>query len=406
MNRKKMDTLPLRLSRIVCCLFFLLLPLPAAAETGGRHAWLLENPDGKILAALNADENMIPASILKILTSLYALETLGIEYRIATPWTLDAEGCLVFTAKADPLLTSIPLKAMVARLADEIPHRNFTGFVVDVSRFEKKLPVDGRSSSSLRSYNAPLSAFAVNFNSVSFKNEKGKLVSGEEETPLLPMVLGPIQASRMASGRIALPEEEDFPMHYAAALTRHFLEEAGFSFKKKDHILRTSPSEISETLLLEIPSPFTIGDIVHQLMAYSNNVVANQLLLFTVSRNRSSLEPVGLEEARKALSAFAEKHLKIRNLNLEEGSGLSLRNDISPRDMMKILHAFAPYMSLMRREKEGWYKTGTLSQVRTRAGYLQGAGGWYPYVLMTEMENDIYPKHLEFLKKMVKSQHR
>ncbi|MDY0162036.1 D-alanyl-D-alanine carboxypeptidase [Desulfobotulus sp.] len=392
---------------ILVMLFFLLAsPLFhawAAEQTTARNAWLLKTPDGEVLASQNPAEGMPPASILKILTSLYALETLGPEYRIVTPWHTDSEGNLVLTSRSDPLLTSMPLKTMIARLAEQTPHRHFTGLVVDVSRFEKKIPIDGRSARSLRSYNAPLTAFAVNFNSVSFKTEKGRLVSGEEETPLLPMVIGPIQASRMASGRIALPEESDFPIRYAAALTRHFLEEAGFTFENSETRFRENPPTEPDTLLLEVPSNFSIADIVHQLMAHSNNVIANQLLLFTASQNVKDPKPIGLEDARKDLSLFVEKRLGIQNFFIEEGSGLSRKNQISCQEMIKALDVFIPYMDLMRREVQGRYKTGTLSDVRTRAGFLKGAEGWYPYVLMTQGENEAYLRHLETLKQKVRS---
>ncbi|TYT73542.1 D-alanyl-D-alanine carboxypeptidase [Desulfobotulus mexicanus] len=382
-------------------IFFLLsIPLTSAAEKQTiQKAWILETPGGEILSSTNPDATMTPASILKILTSLYALETLGPDYRITTPVSRDRDNFLVIKASADPLLTSNPLRDMVTRLATATPERNFKGIIIDISAFEKKLPVDGISPLSQRSYNAPLTPFAVNFNSVSFKTEKGHFVSSENETPFLPMVLAPVRASRLASGRIALPSDNDFPMHYAAAMVRYFLEDAGFTFEESKTDFRYENPEIPDILLLEYSSPFTVTDIVHQLMAFSNNYVANKLLLATALKDTDHSGPLSLEKAGIYFSDFIKNKLGIEGFVVEEGSGLSRKNRITAKEMLKALHAFSPYMSLMRRENQGWFKTGTLSDVRTRAGYLRGPNGWYPYVIMTQGENEAYPLYLNILRK-------
>ncbi|TWI68879.1 D-alanyl-D-alanine carboxypeptidase/D-alanyl-D-alanine-endopeptidase (penicillin-binding protein 4) [Desulfobotulus alkaliphilus] len=384
----------------ILILFFLFLPSGSAAERqGGQKAWILETPGGEILSATNPNATMTPASILKILTSLYALETLGPDYRISTSISKDKENFLVIGASADPLLTSNPIRDMVNRLAASTPERNFQGIIIDISNFEKKLPVDGINPLSRRSYNAPLTPFAVNFNSVAFKTEKGHFISAENETPLLPMVMTPVRDSRLASGRIALPSDNDFPMHYAAAMLRYFLEEAGFTFEKTETAFRYSAPAIPDILLLTYASPFTVTDIVHQLMAFSNNYVANKLLLATALQDASHTGPLSLEKAGIYFSDYIKNKLGIEGFVVEEGSGLSRKNQITAREMLKALHAFSPYMSLMRRESQGWFKTGTLSDVRTRAGYLRGPHGWYPYVLMTHGENDAYPLYLNILRK-------
>ncbi|MCW7754677.1 D-alanyl-D-alanine carboxypeptidase [Desulfobotulus sp. H1] len=392
----------MRCYRLLVMLILLQPTLSLADPPSSERAWVLKTPSGEILSEQNPEQAMIPASILKVLTSLYALETLGAEYRIPTLLSTGNDGSLVVQAEADPLMTSGPLKNLAQQLASHTQKRHFTQLVIDVSAFEHKLPVDGRCHTSQRTYNAPLSPFAVNFNTVAFQIKGGEILSAERETPLLPMVLEPIRASRMASGRIALPSENDFPLQYAASMLRFFLEEEGFSFENTENSFRDSAPRIPDTPILEVLSPFTIEDIVHQLMAYSNNVMANQLMLTTALRDQydagnTTSGPMGLDEARKRFASFIGRQLGIDDFTVEEGSGLSRKNLISAREMMKALHAFSPYMSLMRQEPSGWYKTGTLSDVRTRAGYLRGPGGWYPYVLMTHRENDAYSLYLKTL---------
>ena len=51
-----------------------------------------------------------------------------------------------------------------------------------------------------------------------------------------------------------------------------------------------------------------------------------------------------------------------------EGSGISRSNKISPDDMIKILIEFMPWHNLLRKDDKGFYKTGTLSGIKTIAG--------------------------------------
>ena len=58
-----------------------------------------------------------------------------------------------------------------------------------------------------------------------------------------------------------------------------------------------------------------------------------------------------------------------------EGSGISRSNKISAHELLKVLNAFEPYHSLLRREGRELYKTGTLRGISTRAGYIMDTDG-------------------------------
>lgn len=381
-------------------LFFLFLPLKAQALV----SWAISNPKGEIIDSCNADIPMVPASILKIPTALYALHHLGEDHVFSLGWYADEAGNLVISGSGDPLLTSLPLKSMVEGLAGQTPRRKFKGLVVDTSGFSaESLHVDGASRNSIRTYDAPLSPFSVNFNSIHFKTVDGKIISGEEETPFLPMAEEIARKSGQKSGRISMPHGDDFSIRYAAALARHFLEEAGFSFDLDDVRIRKEKPEQKDTLLFLAPSPFTLADVIRQLMQYSNNFLANQLLLATVLEERKKT-PLSMEDARLELEKFLKNTLGISDFILEEASGISRKNRISAREMLKAVQAFSPYMELLRKEDdgEGWYKTGTLSNVRTRAGFFRGKDGWYAYVLMTADENHKYEGLLKKIREMGK----
>ena len=109
--------------------------------------------------------------------------------------------------------------------------------------------------------------------------------------------------------------------------------------------------------------------------------MANQLL---VTCGAETYGPPGtLENGVRAASAYAKTILKIDNLRLAEGSGISRKNRISARSFHKILKVFEPYHLLMRRTGKAFYKTGTLKGIHTRAGYIENhKGGLYSFVLL------------------------
>ena len=85
----------------------------------------------------------------------------------------------------------------------------------------------------------------------------------------------------------------------------------------------------------------------------------------------------------KAALAYAKESLRIEDMAIFEGSGISRQNRISAQHMHRILEAFAPYHHLMRSENREYYKTGTLYGISTRAGYIVGKkDGLYRYVIM------------------------
>ncbi|MGI9382330.1 MAG: D-alanyl-D-alanine carboxypeptidase, partial [Methyloligellaceae bacterium] len=56
-------------------------------------------------------------------------------------------------------------------------------------------------------------------------------------------------------------------------------------------------------------------------------------------------------------------------IQLEEGSGISRGNRFTARGLARLLHHFAPHADLLHGRRGAAHKTGTLSGVRTLAGY-------------------------------------
>ena len=73
---------------------------------GPEDAALVTAPDGRVLLAANADRQLVPASILKVLTALSALHYLGPDFRFQTDFYLDGDDNLIVRGSGDPLLVS------------------------------------------------------------------------------------------------------------------------------------------------------------------------------------------------------------------------------------------------------------------------------------------------------------
>jgi len=115
-------------------------------------------------------------------------------------------------------------------------------------------------------------------------------------------------------------------------------------------------------------SHWNLSQVVQKMFKYSNNYIANQIFLTLGAEKYGS--PATPAKSRRALREFLS-HIGLKSIYSEEGSGLSRKNRISTEQMSKVLNYFKPYYSLLNNEKRVWYKTGTLNDVQSLAGYLQ-----------------------------------
>jgi D-alanyl-D-alanine carboxypeptidase/D-alanyl-D-alanine-endopeptidase (penicillin-binding protein 4) len=346
------------------------------ALIGPKDAILVTGPAGEVLLQKNTERPLVPASILKIFTSLVAIHHLGLDFRFATEFYLDDAQNLTIKGYGDPLLISETV-ADIARALATITTR-INDIVVDDSLFVQPLEIPGVSSSS-EPYDAPNGALCVNFNTIYFKREKNRLVSAEPQTPLLPIALERIRSSKLQEGRIVLSHDESQVARYAGHLFEYFLQQSGLAIMGKVRIGKVRPD--IDRLVYRYLSAFTLRDIITKLLEYSNNYITNQIL---IAAGIAAYGPPGsLEKGVRAARLYGRDILQTASLHLNEGSGISRENRVTARDMLKILDAFAPYHTLMRNNGRLFYKTGTLHGISTRAGYIQnGDGELYRFVVM------------------------
>ena len=86
-----------------------------------------------------------------------------------------------------------------------------------------------------------------------------------------------IKASGLKRGRITLSHRGDENTRYAGELFLFFLEKAGIEVSGKVKIGKIDPNKDRE--IYRYVSPFDLDQVASQLLEFSNNFIANQLLV-------------------------------------------------------------------------------------------------------------------------------
>jgi len=343
---------------------------------GSSDSVLVADPENNVILSLNSDKPLIPASILKLLTSLVAIHYLGLDYRFVTEFYIDSKNNLKIKGYGDPLLVSEVISDIARQLAGRLDTVN--DIVVDDSYFVQPLEIPGVSNST-EPYDAPNGALCVNFNTVYFKKKSGVYVSAESQTPLLPFALNRVKRSKLDRGRIVLSHNENECTLYAGYLFDYFLGKEGIN--TGGNIVMGTVQADTDKLIYRHVSRYSLEEIISKLLNHSNNYTTNQVL---IAIGIDVYGPPGtLAKGVRAVTAYAKDILQLQTISITEGSGISRHNRLSARDMHKVLVGFKPYRYLMRLNGRQYYKTGTLRGINTRAGYLKRADGQvYSFVVM------------------------
>lgn len=408
--KKTVNCKPLPIYLYFVLLFWFLLPFQiqnlhaenlgsVANLIGDQDAVLVADHQGRIIVSKNADKKLIPASTLKILTSLVAMHYLGPNYRFTTEFYLDNDSNLKIKGYGDPLLTSEILeeisKALGSRL--EAEHKKIKDIVLDDSYFKQPITIPGISPSS-QPYDAPNGALCANFNTVYFKRLKnGKYVSAEEQTPLLPFALRKVRKSKPTMGRVVLSHKESENTLYFGHLFKYFLEKQDI---KSNGSIRLGRVNKDDRLVFKYMSGFSIKEIISKLLEHSNNFMANQLLIAAGAKLYGS--PGTLDKGILVAKDYTKKMLNVKDLCIIEGSGISRQNRISANSLHKILEKFEPYHKLMHKSGREFYKTGTLDGISTRVGYIRNEkNGLYRFVVLINTQEKSAEPIMNLLRKIL-----
>lgn len=377
--------------------FLLLVARPAAAQgvvplierhgfAADEVALLVETLGGQVVAEHRADAPGLPASTLKLITALGALDRLGPEHRFATrlmtSGTVGGDGTLVgdviLVGGGDPLLDLDGLMHLAWALRGEGVRRLDGRLIVD-DRALPLLPFVNAQQPIDAGYNAGIGALSLAFN----RAERLPLAGGRSLT-LPPLVERGPAWRRLPADRPAVVPVQDPGMH-AARVFRHLADALGIDLPEP---VRLPPAE-GVRLVAEVESR-PLRDLVQAMLLYSNNQVAEIVgLAATGEATLAASAAAMVTPIRRELPAIDWVGFAMTN-----HSGLDGQARATPRQLMAVLRlaeqrhdviALLPAAgwsgSLASRFREEdtalriWAKTGSLDFASALVGYVLPAAG-------------------------------
>lgn len=339
------------------------------------RASLLLEEGGREVIARQPDRPMIPASTMKILTALAAIQRWGLDHRFHTDFYATDDGWLWVKGQGDPYLVSEELDLIAAALKRQ-GLRSVAGIGTDDSLFAADVEIAGRSSTN-NPYDAPVTALAANFNTINVVRTRDGVRSAESQTPLTPLARQFGQPLGPGTHRVNL-QERDVALRYVGELLAAKLAAAGIPVSDGLRIGRV-PADAER--IHRHHGSRDLRAVIGAMLEYSNNFIANDL--FLLLGDDGDGQALGMAKAQRTAQAWAERTFGWSGHRIEDGAGLSPGNRLSARQLLDAVKAFAPYRELLPSQNgRVLAKTGTLSGVSTYAGFVRRKGGWAPFSLL------------------------
>lgn len=385
------------------------------------------------LLAHGENRSLNPASVMKLVTTLAALDTLGPAHTFKTRIYADGpivdgvlSGNLILQGGGDPALTLERFWLLLRELRER-GVRDIRGDVLLDNHYYLLDPIDPAAfdQAPLRPYNAPPSALLGNFNTL---NLRLSITDGSISTRIDPPTRTPILVNQLrntdapcngwraqvdrqpdsdkliltgayptACGDQSMPLNLLSPEATLAALFGALWRELGglHGGQVRPASGEDRAADAAPALLLEFDSP-PLAQLVRDINKFSNNVMAKMLYLNLGAYRFEA--PATWNKGDRAIRAWLkERGLEIPELVLENGSGLSRIERISAQSLAELLAyaagrpayfefaASLPAVGLEGTQRSrmngsamvgsAWLKTGSLNRVRGLAGYVLGPNG-------------------------------
>lgn len=414
--------------------------MPQAVQKILKKNRIKESQVGIVVRRLDSNVSLIehrgeqafnPASVTKLLTSIFALEKLGPAYRWTTTLATNGsiangvlKGDLYLVGGGDPYITHERFLLMLNYLRDIGIARIEGDLVIDHSRYELP-PHDqgGFDGVPTKPYNVGASAMAVNFktHAVVFRptksgvqvfteprnnnfviNNKVKLVGGKcrnWRSRIRERLHGDeLRMTLVLSGKYARRcKEQAFRLSvlshtaYISGAFAAIWKRLGGQWNGTGREGVASP----QLTILKKFNSLPLGSVMLAMNKYSNNVIARHLFIEAGAPS----PPFSYAASDDALQKWLWER-GVQSVVVENGSGLSRIGRISPNGMASVLdyvwrHPYRfefisslPILAVdgtmkkrLRTRKDkalagmGHFKTGSLSGVNTISGYMQDAQG-------------------------------
>jgi D-alanyl-D-alanine carboxypeptidase/D-alanyl-D-alanine-endopeptidase (penicillin-binding protein 4) len=374
--------------------------------------------DGTVLSAFNPDLPVIPASTMKVPTTVAALAILGADYRFSTivtaKGTVDGgvlKGDLTLIAGGDPFLDGVDLRSLARQLADAGIAQVDGRFLVDDSVLVEEPAIDPTQPYAA-SYNQGLSALTVNFNRFQLswrKNGRGFDLAaasmsdlGPVPMPWVALVQGDAAPYRPVPGsegwvittRLQKDGADTLPVRHptmtGAEIFRQICARSGVTLPSAERGLAPPDGTV-----VARHDSITLAEMIPPILDNSNNL-ATELVAMVAAQSLTGT-PVDRAQSGALLAGWYQGRLPQMvwtGMTIAASSGLSTVARITPRQMAAVLifgrSGETPDLLEMLPEmawgRDGTrlrgmspgrlhVKTGTMYFVRGLAGYLETDSG-------------------------------
>ena len=370
--------------------------------------------------SLDSDKFFIPASTVKLLTTAAALQELGADFRLTTP--IYATGNLPhldtvrIEGKGDPTITSEILKNIVQQFK-VLGIRSIKKLIIDDSYFAQ--PVINPTWEWLDTYYdyaTTVNSIILNQNTVELTllpqgiGQPVKMQWNDEIAArqwqvfnrgftTLPNTKYSIEIDGVLGkpvlnirGNLPQDNQSDVwdlavvdPANYFLETFRDLLSKEGITITQGIVTTETMPTK-EEKIITQMYSP-PLQELIKEINRESNNLYAEVLLKILAKEFK-------IDDTIKALETSLDKlNISSDNYSLEDASGLSRQNLITPETLVQILFVMAntaerdiyrsslaiagnngtlkQRLSNTELQNNLWGKTGSLSGVITLAGYVK-----------------------------------
>ena len=356
---------------------------------------LLVDENMQVLHTKNAEQLYIPASTIKVLTSLISLDHWSNEHRFKTDFYFDpVTKSLWVKGYGDPYLISEEIDIIVKKIKLS-GIRELDGIGIDNSYFSKTISIDGQSNT-LNPYDAALCATAANFNTINVRIYENSISSSEKQTPLTPLANELAKGLTIGTHRINLGDAEYAPRYFSELLKAKL----NLSEIPTDAFFQSGNIPSTAILLFIHENSKTLEQVIASMLEFSNNFIANQLFLILGADVNGA--PANLEKSQAVVNQYIKNNFNWSDQIIIEGAGLSRQNRMSAKQLIDVLNKFKAYRHLMPSQSHDIFaKSGTLNNVSTYAGYINRNDSWNPFAIMINQKVNFHFREevaLELLK--------